>query len=219
MPPRFWRGPQCREKRLGADPIRFPCWRHCEGACAPRLLPEEAHQLQQAVVGAVNGRGVERDCSEHAQGMFLVLGFASDRSLRSRPDLAVAKSVEQGSVHRSLSANKKGPRKEGRFYWRTERDSNPRTAFTVTHFPGVRLQPLGHLSALEWGKYTVGPVPASYLKIKGFWPETGLLPGLSLALRAFAARNGPPDHFVRAGRANHSSQARPSSCDKRLFGL
>jgi site-specific DNA recombinase len=30
--------------------------------------------------------------------------------------------------------------------WRTERDSNPRTAFTVTHFPGVRLQPLGHLS-------------------------------------------------------------------------
>ena len=37
--------------------------------------------------------------------------------------------------------------------WRTERDSNPRTAFTVTHFPGVRLQPLGHLSARkEWGQ-------------------------------------------------------------------
>jgi hypothetical protein len=29
---------------------------------------------------------------------------------------------------------------------RTERDSNPRYAFTYTRFPGVRLQPLGHLS-------------------------------------------------------------------------
>lgn len=31
-------------------------------------------------------------------------------------------------------------------YWRTERDSNPRYAFTYTRFPGVHLQPLGHLS-------------------------------------------------------------------------
>ncbi len=30
--------------------------------------------------------------------------------------------------------------------WRTERDSNPRYAFTYTRVPGVRLQPLGHLS-------------------------------------------------------------------------
>jgi hypothetical protein len=30
--------------------------------------------------------------------------------------------------------------------WRTERDSNPRYPFGYTHFPGVRLQPLGHLS-------------------------------------------------------------------------
>ena len=30
--------------------------------------------------------------------------------------------------------------------WRRERDSNPRYALTYTHFPGVRLQPLGHLS-------------------------------------------------------------------------
>jgi hypothetical protein len=36
--------------------------------------------------------------------------------------------------------------------WRTERDSNPRTAFTVTHFPGVRLQPLGHLSCQGEGE-------------------------------------------------------------------
>ena len=30
--------------------------------------------------------------------------------------------------------------------WRTGRDSNPRYGFPYTHFPGVRLQPLGHLS-------------------------------------------------------------------------
>ena len=31
--------------------------------------------------------------------------------------------------------------------WRRERDSNPRYGFPHTHFPGVRLQPLGHPSA------------------------------------------------------------------------
>ena len=31
--------------------------------------------------------------------------------------------------------------------WRRERDSNPRYGFPYTHFPGVRLQPLGHPSA------------------------------------------------------------------------
>lgn len=35
--------------------------------------------------------------------------------------------------------------------WRTERDSNPRYAFTYTRVPGVRLQPLGHLSLLSKG--------------------------------------------------------------------
>lgn len=32
-------------------------------------------------------------------------------------------------------------------FWRKRRDSNPRYAFTYTHFPGVRLKPLGHPSA------------------------------------------------------------------------
>ena len=39
--------------------------------------------------------------------------------------------------------------------WRRERDSNPRYGFPYTHFPGVRLQPLGHPSSrsaplLKW---------------------------------------------------------------------
>src|SRR5690606_4962115 len=33
--------------------------------------------------------------------------------------------------------------------WRRERDSNPRYGFPYTRFPGVRLQPLGHLSVGE----------------------------------------------------------------------
>ena len=32
--------------------------------------------------------------------------------------------------------------------WRRERDSNPRYGLTYTHFPGVLLQPLGHLSGI-----------------------------------------------------------------------
>src|SRR3546814_10307053 len=31
-------------------------------------------------------------------------------------------------------------------HWRRERDSNPRYGSPYTHFPGVRLQPLGHPS-------------------------------------------------------------------------
>lgn len=33
--------------------------------------------------------------------------------------------------------------------WRRERDSNPRYGFPYTRFPGVHLQPLGHLSKVE----------------------------------------------------------------------
>lgn len=36
--------------------------------------------------------------------------------------------------------------------WRTDRDSNPGDGHPPTHFPGVRLRPLGHLSIT--GVYT-----------------------------------------------------------------
>ncbi len=42
--------------------------------------------------------------------------------------------------------------------WRRERDSNPRYGFPYTHFPGVRLQPLGHPS-LVWVRRTKVRVP------------------------------------------------------------
>src|SRR5437660_988793 len=35
--------------------------------------------------------------------------------------------------------------------WRRGWDSNPRTRLGVTHFPGVRLRPLGHLSTRPQG--------------------------------------------------------------------
>lgn len=41
-------------------------------------------------------------------------------------------------------------RKQALFYcWRRERDSNPRYGFPYTHFPGVLLQPLGHLTGIS----------------------------------------------------------------------
>src|SRR6202035_943665 len=36
--------------------------------------------------------------------------------------------------------------------WRRERDSNPRRALTLTPLAGVRLRPLGHLSA-PWERF------------------------------------------------------------------
>jgi hypothetical protein len=40
--------------------------------------------------------------------------------------------------------------------WRRERDSNPRYGFPYTHFPGVRLQPLGHPSGAACGRGAAG---------------------------------------------------------------
>src|SRR5690606_32622206 len=40
--------------------------------------------------------------------------------------------------------------------WRRERDSNPRDGYPPTHFPGVRLRPLGHLSARPPGEPPAG---------------------------------------------------------------
>ena len=34
--------------------------------------------------------------------------------------------------------------------WRRDRDSNPGDGFPPTHFPGVRLRPLGHLSVARF---------------------------------------------------------------------
>ena len=35
------------------------------------------------------------------------------------------------------------------YKWRRDRDSNPGDGLPPTHFPGVRLRPLGHVSLVE----------------------------------------------------------------------
>jgi hypothetical protein len=44
--------------------------------------------------------------------------------------------------------------------WRRERDSNPRDGYPPTHFPGVRLRPLGHLSAARAAGLAAVPIGA-----------------------------------------------------------
>ena len=165
------------------------------------------------------------DCGKHALACF-PSSLRSDHSLRSCPKSAVADFVEQGLSTSLWSANKKPRRKAGVFYWRTERDSNPRTAFTVTHFPGVRLQPLGHLSCQGEGEIH-GPVRPSKawltLSVKRL---IGRIPGMPISLSelssvpasrrawlraaaAFVARNGPLDHFVRLATLGEPLLTRP----------
>src|SRR5271166_875372 len=49
-----------------------------------------------------------------------------------------------------LYGARRKPRERGES-WRRGRDSNPRYGFPHTHFPGVRLQPLGHPSCRVHG--------------------------------------------------------------------
>jgi hypothetical protein len=49
---------------------------------------------------------------------------------------------------RALTLTEQRLSKVSEEYWRTERDSNPRYPCGYTRVPGVRLQPLGHLSVI-----------------------------------------------------------------------
>lgn len=69
---------------------------------------------------------------------------------------------------RVLRSVRDGQKLSGKVIWRRERDSNPRYGCPYTHFPGVRLQPLGHPSGagrgpavgtgLSWAMAHVGSV-------------------------------------------------------------
>ena len=57
--------------------------------------------------------------------------------------------------------------------WRRERDSNPRDGFPSTHFPGVRLRPLGHPSVLRAQEYIERRLSRTCLRTRGgsfAWP-------------------------------------------------
>src|SRR5262249_19476877 len=85
---------------------------------------------------------------------------------------------------------------ENKYLWRTERDSNPRDGFPSTHFPGVRLRPLGHLSGARGYK-------AHAIYVKGACPQstkTTASPGAPSTTR-------PP---VRRARSRRGPVIRPS---------
>ncbi len=67
--------------------------------------------------------------------------------------------------------------------WRRGRDSNPRDGFPPTHFPGVRLRPLGHLSADPFSG-TPNPVARGKTPIR---QSPGQCPGLCHAQRGKSA--------------------------------
>ncbi len=103
-------------------------------------------------------RGPKRHSGGHAVGDAVPLKIAFETSARrgrtSRPKIVSADRPENASAATA--------RKPGTFWpleteiaeryqllnsWRRGRDSNPRYGFPYTHFPGVRLRPLGHPSA------------------------------------------------------------------------
>ena len=58
------------------------------------------------------------------------------------------------SIFNVLGKRKKAPVSGG--FWRRGRDSNPRYGFPYTHFPGVRLRPLGHPSGSRFDETGAG---------------------------------------------------------------
>src|SRR3978361_523507 len=74
-------------------------------------------------------------------------GACSDRGVSpwSAHDPPVPTSMHDGKDNKETRASAH-QKIEIKKFWRRERDSNPRYAFTHTRFPSVRLKPLGHLS-------------------------------------------------------------------------
>src|SRR5690606_29946666 len=103
-------------------------------AVTPQMLKKFATTARQRI--RLEGGGYRRD---HL------------RALAQRVEVAEGEVRIMGSKSRLLQAltGKNGANSvppQG-LKWRRERDSNPRYGFPYTRVPGVRLQPLGHLSA------------------------------------------------------------------------
>ena len=121
--------------------------------CQRWMLADRLAQLAERgvacqVEAAKQSRPANREgLRKHACCVFSSSGLKPLGSLRcaQRPKPPVGGFVEQGSGLIPFR-QQKGPAR-GPLCWRTGRDSNPRNGSApFTHFPGVRLQPLGHLS-------------------------------------------------------------------------
>ena len=73
--------------------------------------------------------------------------------------------------------------------WRTVRDSNPRDGFPPTHFPGVRLRPLGQLSSrrcYQLKKKNCNPLVFVFLKLQVLIMLSGFLIQISLCAKGIS---------------------------------
>ncbi len=96
----------------------------------------------------IEGGGYRRD---HLRSLAqrVEVGANEVRIIGSKGDLPRTLAAVSGGKSATLGVPSLGLK------WRRERDSNPRYGFPYTHFPGVRLQPLGHPSV-------AGPGPDAF---------------------------------------------------------
>ena len=106
-------------------------------AITPTMIRGFARRARERIRGSEGG--YRRD---HLRSLAQRVEVADDaiRIMGSKTELL--RTLIAGQVRQSAVAGV--PR--GVPKWRKRRDSNPRYAFTYTHFPGVRLKPLGHPS-------------------------------------------------------------------------
>jgi hypothetical protein len=77
------------------------------------------------------------------------------------------------------------------YNWRRGRDSNPRYGFPHTHFPGVRLRPLGHPSSSRFHEKGEGE---AHSIVPGARASTGPWPPCR-SQKPMSARRNPPDRL------------------------
>jgi hypothetical protein len=97
------------------------------------------------------GGGQRAGCTRH----ILCLALRATSLLKSASCRFVEPTI-------SISRVRFPPEPQYIFKWRRERDSNPRSGYKpLTHFPGVLLQPLGHLSGKGCAEYRTQPPQTS----------------------------------------------------------
>src|SRR5262249_45063944 len=137
------------------------------------------------------------------------------------------KLVENARISTTLCELLRTPANDGEGgCWRRERDSNPRYGFPYTHFPGVRLQPLGHPScdcALSTVRRRIlarpADDPASWGMLQSASPiigrdegASGRSPARNGALRELDVRGGARFRCIpRRGGCSAANASRPVS--------
>src|ERR1700743_3503135 len=97
--------------------------------------------------------------------------------------------------------------------WRRGWDSNPRTRLGVTHFPGVRLRPLGHLSesaARVPERTRTSKFSRCWTCLKGPACSAAEYPGTDREAPGAAAHRSPEESPMRLRYSAHPGRQGPS---------